>query len=124
MVSMDFYMRHNQTIRDQLGSAEGGAKIVAGHKKDIVLTNRLLEARNRVAIYGWHRSATDPIQPLSIVHGFTYADYSHGIRLVHPMALVDAQPWPLIEILEDPVLSRLVSDEGRLRLTRAVGDCR
>jgi hypothetical protein len=40
------------------------------------------------------------------------------------MALVDAQPWPLIEILEDPVLSRLVSDEGRLRLTRAVGDCR
>ncbi len=40
-------------------------KLIAGHKKDVVITNRLLTMPKRVAIYGWHRPNGSPIQPLA-----------------------------------------------------------
>jgi hypothetical protein len=53
-----------------------------------------------------------PIQPLSTVHGARYADYSHGVRLVSAVAYVNGQPRLLLEILEDPWLAGIISDEG------------
>jgi hypothetical protein len=84
----------------------------------LVLTNRLLANPDRVAIYGWHEDGGRPIQPLSTVHGARYADYSHGVRLVSAMAYVDGAARPLLDLLEDPRLARLVSDEGPI--SRAV----
>jgi hypothetical protein len=52
------------------------------------------------------------------VHGARYADYSHGVRLVSAMAYVDGAARPLLDLLEDPRLARLVSDEGPI--SRAV----
>jgi len=91
MRSVDYLLRHNRTIEQQrMGQRVDG--IIAGHKKDLVLSERLMERPERVAIYGWHRTDGRPIQPLSIVHGAHYADYSHGVRLVAETVLVDGVP--------------------------------
>ncbi|MBI1216918.1 MAG: hypothetical protein GC186_00080 [Rhodobacteraceae bacterium] len=113
MTSTGYLMRHNETVDAQLGSAAGTPdELIAGQKKDVVMTNRLREFPGKVAIYGWHRGAGDPIQPLSTVHQAVYADYSHGIRLVSAIALVNGQLEPLAEVMQDPTLSTLISREG------------
>ncbi len=73
--------RHQQRIDEQRFGLPLG-ELISGHKKDLVLSNRLRQLPDRVAIYGWHRAPGDPIQPLSTVHGARYVDYSHGVRLV------------------------------------------
>ena len=113
MCSTAYYQRHNEKIMQQrysLGSALG--ELVSGHKKDVVITNRLRRKPGRVAIYGWHRPDGNPIQPLSTVHGAGYADYSHGIRLVSEKILVDGKLRSVYDILKDPELAPLLSDEG------------
>ena len=115
MTSTQYYRTHNAAI-DRESKARGipmGA-LVSGHKKDVVLTNRLVKMEGRIAIYGWHRSAGAPIQPLSTVHGACYEDYSHGIRLVSRTALIDGVPTPIDDILRDSKLSKVLSDEGSM----------
>jgi hypothetical protein len=75
-----------------------------------------------VAIYGWHRSDGEPIQPLSLFHPNWYVDYSHGVRLVGSMMLVDGALRPVAEVLKDPSLAPLLSDEGPLSQTRLCTD--
>jgi hypothetical protein len=84
----------------------------AGDKKDLVLTNRLWRELDRVAIYGWHRAEGLPIQPLSTVHGWRYADYSHGVRLISTQVWVDGVSRPLFDVLQDPQLAGALSSEG------------
>jgi hypothetical protein len=108
------FVRHNTLIEEQRFGNPLGA-LVAGIKKDVVLTNRLAEKPGRVAIYGWHKRDGLPIQPLTIVHRDTYVDYSHGIRLLRRTAFVDGKPWDIRELLRDPVLSAALSDEGPIR---------
>ena len=119
MRSTAYLLRHNEMIRAQRASrgAQIGA-LTAGNKKDLVLTPRLWQNPGRVAIYGWHRATGSPIQPLSTVHGASYADYSHGIRLVSDVVYVNGVQRALAEVLADPRLAGLLSDEGPLpRLT-------
>ncbi len=113
MRSTAYYLKHNQMIMEQR-SASGCPldALVSGHKKDVVLTNRLEKAIGKIAIYGWHRLSGLPIQPLSTVHGANYADYSHGIRLVSETVLIDGKPWSIYDVLEDPKLAAVLSDEG------------
>jgi len=92
--------------------------LIAGGKKDVVITNRLLERSGRVAIYGWHHPDGRPIQPLTTVHKDRYVDYSHGIRLVRRAMKVDGRDADLADVLQDPVLFALVSDEGPLKVIR------
>ena len=98
--------------RAAYGAAPGA--LTAGHKKDLVLSQRLWEQPGRVAIYGWHRADGTPIQPLSTVHGARYADYSHGVRLVSQTMFVDGRPTRLLDALADEQLGPLLSDEGPL----------
>ena len=107
------FVQHSTIIQEQRAAIPHGP-IVAGIKKDIVLTNRLRERAGRVAIYGWHRPDGRPIQPLTTVHGSTYVDYSHGVRLVGRRALLDGRECDLAELLRDPNLAPLLSDEGPL----------
>ena len=120
MTSTEYYLKHNQTIEGQrltMGFSLGG--LVSGHKKDVVLTNRLARTIGKIAIYGWHRLSGVPIQPLSTVHNATYADYSHGIRLVSDTVLIDNKPRSIYEVLKDPKLSSLLSDEGAIGIMEA-----
>jgi hypothetical protein len=103
MVSTAYFLKHNEKINQQrLSLSCPLGVLLSGHKKDVVLTNQLAHAIGRIAIYGWHRLTGLPIQPLSTVHGAAYADYSHGIRLVSDVVLIDQEPRSLYSVLEDP----------------------
>ena len=113
MRSTEYYRIHSEKIGEQsraLGVSAGA--LISGHKKDIVVTNLLDRIPGRIAIYGWHRLSGVPIQPLSTVHGACYADYSHGVRLISETAIVDGQPRSIYDVLKDPQLARIISDEG------------
>jgi hypothetical protein len=120
MTSNSYFTQHSEmieTARRNAGHQNG--QLLAGHKKDIVITNRLNSNPNKVAIYGWHRSNGSPIQPLSTVHGEEYADYSHGVRLIQKTVMVDGREMNIEDVLRDPVLSALVSKEGTISNTSA-----
>lgn len=122
MTSTGYYSRHNQMIEQQSQARSLPSGVLsAGHKKDVVLTNRLRLNPGHIAIYGWHRGTGDPIQPLTTVHGATYADYSHGIRLVADWAEIDGKPHSLSDILQDRLLAHIFSDEGPLRVPGILG---
>jgi hypothetical protein len=113
MRSTTYYWNHNHMIQDQaqaLGVRLG--ELISGDKKDVVMTNRLALNPGRIAIYGWHRSSGQPIQPLSTVHGANYADYSHGIRLISGTALIDGQLRSIYDVLRDSSTAKVLSDEG------------
>jgi len=84
------FYQHHQIIEDQRKDKPLG-QLIAGIKKDVVLTNRLKEKTNRVAIYGWHYQDGRPIQPLYVGHVDWYVDYSHGIRLISQRMIVDGK---------------------------------
>ena len=116
MRSTDYYRTHNEMIEKQAqirGIPLG--PLVSGHKKDVVVTNLLARNEGRIAIYGWHRPNGSPIQPLSIVHGACYADYSHGIRFVSAMAIEDGVFQSVRDLLQDSRLANALSDEGAIR---------
>jgi hypothetical protein len=117
MVTTEEFLRHDRVIRFQLNN-DTPDELIAGHKKDVVLSNQLNDRPQKVAIYGWHQVSGLPIQPLSTVHGNWYADYSHGIRLISGMLLIDDRPLPLAEVLQDAELAPVVSYEGALGFIR------
>ena len=102
----------HQAVLEAQGIAGDG--LYAGHKKDLVLTARLASRPDRVAIYGWHQSPGEPIQPVSLWHGAHYVDYSHGVRLVAREVEVDGTTHDLLDLLADAELAPLLSDEGPL----------
>jgi hypothetical protein len=113
MRSTEYVLRHRALVERRRAGVPLG-ELVAGHKKDVVLTERLALRPDRVAIYGWHRSADDPIQPLNTWHGERYADYSHAVRLVWAEVRVGGERRSIYDVLGDSALARLLSDEGEI----------
>lgn len=105
------FAEHNHIIRKQIGIRPDG-QLITGIKKDIVLTPRIFEKPQRLAIYGWRQLDGQPIQPLTIVHWDRYVDYSHGARLVRNSIEVDGKHAKIDELLADPEGWGIVSDEG------------
>jgi len=121
MRSVAYAERHQQMIDAQRSGIPLGL-LIAGHKKDVVLTDRLFDRPDRVAIYGWHRLDGRPIQPLSTVHGVRYADYSHGVRLVWSQVRIQGAWRSIYDVLADPTFARLLNYEGAIRDPRALMD--
>jgi hypothetical protein len=111
---------HNASIeeRRRASGAPLGA-LVAGCKKDVVLSSRMLENPGRTPIYGWFRSSGEVIQPLSLVHDDRHVDYAHGIRLVDRRVEVDGADMDFFDVLRDRQLAKLISDEGAFDLGTA-----
>lgn len=105
-----FWTHHNTIEGQRAGQALG--LLVAGIKKDVVITPLLATNPGRVAIYGWHQLSGTPIQPLYLGHNTAHVDYSHGIRLVRSDVLLDGVPTTAQAILAHPTLHVLLSDEG------------
>lgn len=102
------YADHSRAIDQRLGAAPLG--LVSGQKKDIVV-GRLVKP-GKVVIFGWYHPDGTNIQPRTNVHGDFYVDYSHGVRLVSPWMIVDNKEKKVSEVLSDPELWPLLSDEG------------
>jgi len=109
-----YLSKHQQRIDEQRSGLPLG-ELISGHKKDLVLSNRLRQLPGRVAIYGWHRAPGDPIQRLSTVHGAQYVDYSHGVRLVSATVVVDGRPRSIYDALQDSHVAPVLSREGVTR---------
>lgn len=121
MTTVPVFQQHNETVRRQRAAllvAHPAGVLVAGHKKDIVLTPQLAGAAGKVAIYGWHRSDGTAIQPLYHGHTASWVDYSHGARLVQRILTVNGKATTIDAVLADPALAALLSDEGPFRLPR------
>jgi hypothetical protein len=113
MRSTGYSLRHNELVgaqRTALGVPLGA--LVAGDKKDLVLTNRLRSHMDRVAIYGWHSGDGKPIQSLSTVHGWRYADYSHGARLISAQVFINGSPRSIFTVMQNDQLAPVLSNEG------------
>ncbi len=113
----DYALHHRKLETHRLRGGHPLGVLTAGHKKDIVLCERLVERPDRVAIYGWHRRAGDVIQPVSTLHSCRYADYSHGVRLVDQRLEVGGELLRLSDALRDPEWAWLLSSEGPLSVT-------
>lgn len=119
MMSTQRYCAHNQRIQNQIGQKDY-TSLISGHKKDVVLTNQLYpnNSKNKVAIYGWIYKSGQAIQQLNAVsHDILYVDYSHGIRLISKDVILNDQPKNILDVLRDPQLNYLLSDEGILNFT-------
>jgi hypothetical protein len=111
ILAVELFHEHHRQIERQRGPRPFD-QLVAGCKKDVVVSPLLDAWPGRVCIYGWHHPDGKPIQPLSKVHTFAHVDYSHGIRLVARRCEVDGVPTTVDAVLADPVLHVLLSDEG------------
>jgi len=111
-----FYEHHKIIEAQRVASGKAAGALVAGIKKDVVVSNRLKERPGRVAIYGWHKLDGTPIQPLTIVHGSEYVDYSHGVRLMGRAVVADGTVRDAREVLKSGALNGLLSDEGPLEV--------
>lgn len=107
------FKEHNDQIDRQISEA-GGRKgqLVAGIKKDVILSRDIALKPGKVVIYGWHNPGGKPIQPVYSGHIWWYVDYSHGIRLVNNQVIIDGKPALLSEILQDKMLYRIFSNEN------------
>ncbi|MGV3755505.1 MAG: hypothetical protein ACO1QS_09000 [Verrucomicrobiota bacterium] len=117
MTTVPVFLQHNQKVFEQRQSMlplHPLGVLVAGHKKDVVLTPRSASAADKVAIYGWHQSNGKPIQPLYLGHTASWVDYSHGVRFIQRQLTVDGKVTTVEAILADPELAVLLSDEGPL----------
>lgn len=124
--NMAQYLEHSRAIDAQLvGNGVAPGTLTAGQKKDIVVSN--VYKPKTVLIHGWYSpdlpdvfddgqpwNTPGPRQPRQVksnAHGDFYVDYSHGVRLIGPTAIVDGRAMLTVDLYTHPTLSRLVSNE-------------
>ncbi len=126
MITVPVFVQHDTMVWAQrspeLFSYPLGT-LVGGTHKDVVISNKIRNELKAgvpkpVVIYGWHQLDGTPIQPLYNGHGETYADYSHGIRLVQDSVLLNGSPTTISDILRDSTYSTILSDEGPIPFPR------
>ncbi|MEO5501504.1 MAG: hypothetical protein ABIR31_08690 [Ginsengibacter sp.] len=100
--------QHNLIIEGQRKRKKG---LIAGIKKDVIITSKLMGTTHKVAIYGWHKMNGNPIQPVYTGHVDWYVDYSHGIRLIYQTILVNKKSMDFRDVLKDSILKKLLCDE-------------
>lgn len=108
------FILHNEQIEKQKSKANGrNGQLIAGIKKDVILSYHLADLPDRVVIYGWHKLDGNPIQPVYKGHVDWYVDYSHGIRLMNKEVILDSEVVSVSKILSDPILFKILSNEGK-----------
>lgn len=124
MQHADSLEEHNRMVERQLAKNKDykPGDLVAGNKKDIIISDLLAKNPDRVNIYGWHYENGKKIQNSSTIHERAYQDYSHGIRLIDRLCTIKVGDSPpkqmdLSDVLRDKELAGLVSDQGVLKVT-------
>jgi hypothetical protein len=126
MTTVAVFIQHDGIVRTQRATLLPDhplGELVAGHKKDLIISNAITTGLKTgvpypVVIYGWHQLNGVPIQPVYNGHGETYADYSHGIRLVQRTMSIDTAEISVEAVAGSATLWPLVSDEGPIVIPR------
>lgn len=120
MTTVPIFLMHSKLVEAQLQTyltVHQKGELTAGHKKDVIISNKIYgQSTPRVVIYGWHQLNGKPIQPVYNKHSHTWADYSHGIRLVQNKCWINGKKIQLKKILTNPLWSSLLSDEGPIKI--------
>ena len=112
-ITVPVFKSHNATIEEQrLTFGKNLSTAIAGHKKDIIISNNIASNQNKLYIYGWHYQNGDPIQSISGAHDNQYVDYSHGVRIVNQEIMIDGELAKVRNILRDANLYKLISNES------------
>src|SRR5258708_3338849 len=121
MITVPVFADHNTIVRAQRNTFTNSfplGALVSGNKKDAIISTKIYTnfanagITKPVVIYGWHNPTGSPIQPLYNGHEETYADYSHGVRLVQNSMTLDGNSVNITEILTNSFLAGLLSDES------------
>ncbi len=114
MTTVPVFLDHTDSIKYQLSQknlARDKNPLIAGHKKDVIISNSIKNQPKNVVIYGWHKDIGKPIQPVYGGHYDDWVDYSHGIRLVKDEILLNGKTVKIQKILRDSTLGRLFCEE-------------
>jgi hypothetical protein len=120
MTTVPVFSMHNDSVHTQIKPFEKEhlkSKLTSGNKKDIIISNKIISTDYpRVVIYGWHKLDGKAIQPVYFKHVNTWADYSHGIRLVQNDIVLynnaTKTKTTIQKVLADKLKSFYLSDEG------------
>lgn len=116
MTTVPVFITHNELVKTQLTPylvQHNNSELTAGNKKDVIISTKIYSEKTpKVVIYGWHKLDGKAIQPLYNKHTNTWADYSHGIRLIQNKIWVNGKRTTIAKVLADPILNQLLSDEG------------
>ncbi|TKC10285.1 hypothetical protein FA048_08815 [Pedobacter polaris] len=116
MTTVPIFIAHNDVLNKQLAPfllKHNASDLTAGNKKDIIISNKIYgEKTDRVVIYGWHKLDGKAIQPVYNKHTNTWADYSHGVRLVQNKVWVNGKKTNIAKVLADKKNCFLLSEEG------------
>lgn len=111
MTDVGTFDHHNQIIQKQLeDSGHKAGELVAGSKKDVVVSNDLINGR--LGIHGLHDQSGKAIQGGGLSkHDSNYKDYSSGTRLVDRAAILNGQRVDLVkDVLQNPEYAYLVNN--------------
>jgi hypothetical protein len=123
------YLEHSAAIQAKMKSESiAFGELVAGHKKDVIIAKASHARPDRLAFQGFYDKDEFPFhpcynsgtlnkacrkdEPTISKHHPRYADYSHGVRLVHPWMIVNGERKRVEDVLKDADLSHLISSEG------------
>jgi len=107
MTSTKQFIKHHKQIEKQ---REGRAGLIAGIKKDTIVSNKLVKKPDATCIFGWHHPNGQVIQPISTAHNqFWYCDYSHGVRLIHPEMQLFGDKCKVQDVLRDPARAQVLT---------------
>ena len=81
MMSVDEWVKYAASVEKDYGPPPTG-ELTSPLGKDYVQVPELTARPTQCAIYGWTKMDGVFIQPVSLIHENTYADYSHTCRLV------------------------------------------
>lgn len=95
MTTVSVFKAHHEIVLKQLqalGSNYKQGSLTVGNKKDIIVSNKIYgQTSPRVVIYGWHKLDGKAIQPVYNKHTNTWADYSHGVRLISDIGYLNGK---------------------------------
>jgi len=119
MITVPYFNQHNTMVWTQRVvtlAAHPLGSLVDGDKKDVIVSTLIYNNLHSgvpkpVVIFGWHYPDGTYIQPEYNGHEETYADYSHGIRMVQNAITLDGTNSTVTAVLTNPAVAAILSDE-------------
>jgi hypothetical protein len=134
MATVERMKLHSQKIDDALAALPTPPTgLICTVGKHWVIDDALLQHPGKAENYGWQNTSNGPacvthgtqvchvIQDPGWAHAPSHTDYSQTCVLVSRQCVVDGHPADLMDVLQDPVLSRLASHTGAMRVLRQPG---